>query len=322
MGLTHTSDYSVCPLAPVLLARPWGGSRLRQLYGKECQTNERIGESWEVADRPVGQSTVAAGPLRGVQIGKLWSEHRYLFGARGVFSDAYRLPLFVKLLDASESLSVQVHPSSALAKRFSGEPKSETWLVLDATPDACVYAGLRDDVNREQLVETVLMGKDIVPLLRRIEVNAGDIIHVPAGRVHALGAGCLALEVAQSSETTYRIFDWNRGQRKQLRPLHVHEALASIDSEDSGNPLVGNIDGKIEWFTRWYKIRCLTLNDATQLQEEEECAFVTPISGKLEIGGYVLEPGSFALVSPSAPNASPLTLNTAVVAVGLGQSGL
>jgi mannose-6-phosphate isomerase len=320
-GLTHTSDYSIFPLAPVLLARPWGGSRLRQLYGKECQTNERIGESWEVVDRPIGQSTVTAGPLRGATIGNLWAECRFIFGARGLSSDAHRLPLLVKLLDASESLSVQVHPTDVPARQFGGEPKTETWLVLNVTPDACVYAGLRDGVDSEEFAESVLRRRDIVPLLRRIEVNVGDIVHVPAGRVHALGAGCLVLEVQQSSETTYRIFDWNR-QGEALRALHIREALASIDFEDVDNPLVGNLDGEIEWFTRWYRMRNLILRDARQLQEENECAFVTPINGTLEIGGNVIEEGSFALLSPSAPNASPVAPITTVIAIGLGEPGL
>jgi mannose-6-phosphate isomerase len=261
---------------------------LRQLYGKECQINERIGESWEVADRPTGQSTVTAGLLRGAKIGMLWAEHRSIFGARGLYSNARSLPLLVKLLDASESLSVQVHPSEVAAKRLGGEPKAETWLVLNATPGACVYAGLRNSVDCEEFTETVTRGKDISPFLHRFNVNVGDIIHVPAGRVHALGAGCLVLEVQQSSETTYRIFDWNRSQRKGLRPLHIDEALASIDFEDVVNSLVGRLDGEVEWSTCWYKIRHLTLNDSRRLQEEKECAFVVPVSGMLEIGGYGL----------------------------------
>lgn len=323
MGLTDTAGYSVFPLAPILLTRPWGGSRLKQRYGKECPINERIGESWEVADRPIGQSTIAAGLLRGAEMGMLWAKHRPIFGIRGLCSDAHSLPLLVKLIDASESLSVQVHPSDVTAKRLGGESKTETWLVLDATPGACVYAGLRAEVDREEFAEVVISGRDIVPLLRRIDVSVGDIIHVPAGRVHALGAGCLVLEVQQSSETTYRIFDWNRSRRGESRLLHIDKALTSIDFDDVEDPVVGGgPNGEIEWDARWYRIRRLIVNHSMQLQEESECAFVMPVSGTLEIGGHVLEEGSFAALSPSAPNASPVTTSATVVVIELGEPGL
>jgi mannose-6-phosphate isomerase len=214
---------------------------------------------------------------------------------------------------------VQVHPSHLVAQRLGGEPKTETWLVLDTIPGACVYAGIRTNVERAEFIEAVIKGRDIVPLLRQIDVRVGDIIHVPAGRVHALGAGCLVLEVQQSSETTYRIFDWDRSQWDASRPLHIDEALASIDFNDVDNPLVGGPDGEMEWCTRWYRIRRLVLHRSRRLQEDRECAFVMPIGGALEIGGHVLKEGSFAALSPSAPDASPVTASVIVLAIGLGE---
>lgn len=318
MEIGHEEDCSVFPLNPIFLTRPWGGSRLRQLYSKECPLDERVGESWEVADRPSGQSVVSTGPLRGAMLGELWSKCRQIFGARGLSSSAHRIPVLIKLVDASEILSVQVHPSDAACEILGGEPKTETWLVLDAAADAFAYVGLCANVDHEDFVDAVMAGEDISKFLVRVSVAAGDIIHIPAGQVHALGAGCLVLEIQQNSETTYRIFDWNRYVGGELRQLHVDEALASIDFEHGRSVLIDSSHGAVEHVTPWYTVRRLVLNGPRQLQDKDECAFVMPVNAPLVIAGYTLPQGSFALLSPAAPSASSLTAGTTVIVVGLG----
>ena len=186
-----------------------------------------VAESWEVSDRPDGMSVVANGPLAGQTLGSLIRDHRReLLGtakAGAVF------PLLIKILDARETLSIQVHPDDAAATRGIGEAKSEAWYVLSATPDACVYRGFRRDMNPDAARRTMVDG-GIVDTLIRQPVKQGDFIYVPGGTVHAIGAGCLLLEVQQNSNTTYRLYDWGRtGPDGKTRALHLEEGQQVID---------------------------------------------------------------------------------------------
>jgi mannose-6-phosphate isomerase len=228
--------------------------------------------------------------------------------------------VLIKLVDASEFLSVQVHPSDAVCEMLGGEPKTETWLVLDATADAFAYVGLRAKVDRKEFADAVTAGEDISKFLVRVPVAVGDIIHIPAGQVHALGAGCLILEIQQNSETTYRIFDWNRHVEGKPRQLHIDEALASIDFGHGRSVLIDSSHKEVEHVTPWYIVRRLVLNGPRRLQDKDECAFVMPVNAPLVIAGYTIPQGSFALLSPAAPSASSLTAGTTVIAVGLGSS--
>jgi mannose-6-phosphate isomerase len=143
-----------------------------------------------------------------------------------------RFPLLLKLLDARESLSVQVHPSVLDAARGLGEPKNEWWFVLEAQPGAAVFAGFRPGVARSD-VERALATGEFEDLLHRIPVRRGDSLFVPGGRIHAIGGGCLIAEVQQNSDTTFRVFDWNRrGADGALRELHIEQSLMCINFED------------------------------------------------------------------------------------------
>ena len=195
---------------PVFMERPWGGRRLADRFGKELPPGLPIGESWEIVDRPEVASVVREGRYAGLDLGELWRHHRALFGARCAHAPDERFPVLVKLLDARDVLSVQVHPPAAQAPLLGGEPKSETWLVVEADPDAHLFAGFRDGTTRAAFEATLRDGGDVSAFLHRIPVVAGDAIHVPSGRIHAIGAGCLILEVQQNSDTTFRVFDWNR----------------------------------------------------------------------------------------------------------------
>jgi mannose-6-phosphate isomerase len=146
---------------------------------------------------------------RGPHADELWTgpERTALFGARAAGAGE-RFPLLVKLLDCTSTLSVQVHPPAEVAPDLGGEPKTEMWYLLDADPGAHLFAGLRAGVTREAFEAGLRAGGDVSALLHRVDVDAGDVMFVPSGRVHALGAGCLVVEVQQNSDTTYRVFDW------------------------------------------------------------------------------------------------------------------
>lgn len=216
---------------PIFKDRVWGGRKLEQLYGKTLPPGVPIGESWEITDRPEGVSVIANGPLAGRNLRWLMEHHgKELLGDSQPC--AGRFPLLVKILDAQEKLSLQVHPPAHKATELCGEPKTEMWYVADATPGADLFVGLRRGATRAEFERRIQDGS-VAECFHRIPVKRGDSMFLPSGRVHALGAGNVIFEIQQNSDTTYRVFDWNRvGLDGKPRELHIPQALASIDFED------------------------------------------------------------------------------------------
>lgn len=201
-------------LEPRYLDKVWGGRRMETVLGRRLPPDAKVGEAWEVHDRGGRASVVRNGPLAGTSIADLR-------GSEPPF------PLLVKILDASETLSVQVHPDAAAAARLSApdapsEPKTECWFVLHAEPGARVWRGLKEGVTRDAFAAAIA-GGSVADLLHSFEVASGDTVFVPAGTVHTIGAGVLLAEVQQNSDTTYRLFDWGRP-----REVHVREGLESV----------------------------------------------------------------------------------------------
>jgi mannose-6-phosphate isomerase len=216
---------------PIFKDRVWGGRRLEQLYNKNLPTGLPIGESWEVTDRPGDISVIANGPLAGKDLHWLLEHHgAELLGAAKMQHG--RFPLLTKILDAQEKLSIQVHPPTKQAAELGGEPKTEMWYIADAAPGAELFVGLRRGVTREEFGRKLAAGT-VEECCHRIQVKSGDAMFLPSGRLHAIGAGLVIFEIQQNSDTTYRVFDWNRlGLDGKPRTLHVKESLASIDFND------------------------------------------------------------------------------------------
>ena len=216
---------------PLLVERIWGGDTLAR-YGKAIPPGQRIGETWEISDRDAAQSVVANGPLQGQTLRQVIEALGYeaVVGrvtSRGAVAGdaAYkRFPLLIKMLDARERLSLQVHPPAAVAPKLGGEPKTEMWYILDAAPDAHLIAGLKRDATRQQFE------RNPAACVHRFPVRAGDAIFIPSGRVHAIDAGLVIVEIQQNSDTTYRVYDWDRADKS--RALNIQESLASIDFND------------------------------------------------------------------------------------------
>ncbi|MFM8289599.1 MAG: type I phosphomannose isomerase catalytic subunit, partial [Planctomycetaceae bacterium] len=218
---------------PILKRVRWGGRRLGTVLGKQLGPHADYAESWEIADMGPVQSTVTTGPWRGQTLASLIAtQAQFLLGSPpGSSASPGQFPLLVKFLDASDRLSLQVHPDDAQAQRAGVGPrgKTEAWIVLETEPDATLFAGLQPGVTRAQL-ETAVRAGTVEPLLHRVAVRPGDCLFIPAGTVHALGEGVLLAEVQQSSDTTYRLFDWNRVDASgQPRELHIEAGLDCVD---------------------------------------------------------------------------------------------
>ncbi|MDL5045385.1 class I mannose-6-phosphate isomerase [Oscillatoria amoena NRMC-F 0135] len=222
--MTTTSLYPL-KFKPLFMERVWGGRNLQRIFHRHLPEGKVIGESWEICDRPEEQTVIANGPLAGKSlheaVGLLGHE---LMG--GVPLLKGRFPLLIKFLDAQERLSLQVHPPAQLADSLGGEPKTEMWVIADATPEAHLIAGLKNGVTREQFARA--LGQNALePLCHRFPVKAGDVMFLPSGRLHAIDAGNVIVEIQQNSDTTYRVYDWGRP-----RELHIDQSLASIHFDD------------------------------------------------------------------------------------------
>ena len=214
---------------PIFRRYLWGGRRLATVLGKSIGEGDDYAESWEIVDRGEDQSRLLAGPLAGKTLGELVGSHgEEIFGRH---HPQKRFPLLFKLLDAHQKLSVQVHPNDEQAAELSPPDlgKTEAWVVLAAEAGSVIYAGLKRGFDRAAFERELLRGTCHL-CLHSFEPHAGDVIFLPAGTVHALGAGLLIAEIQQSSDTTFRLFDWNRiGPDERPRQLHAEQALEVID---------------------------------------------------------------------------------------------
>jgi mannose-6-phosphate isomerase len=217
---------------PVFKERIWGGRELKRLYGKKLPPGVPIGESWEISDRPGDASVITNGPLAGKNLRWLMENHARELLGDAKFAGKSRFPLLIKILDARDKLSLQVHPPAGKAIKLKGESKTEMWFIADAAPGAELFVGLKRGVTSAEFEKKIQSG-EVAGCFHRVKVKSGDAMFLPSGRVHAIGAGLVIFEIQQNSDTTYRVFDWNRpGLDGRPRELHIAQSLASIDFDD------------------------------------------------------------------------------------------
>lgn len=215
---------------PILKKIIWGGSAISPFKGI-VPVQEGIGESWELSDVEGNVSVVANGPLEGQSLDELI--HTYgeaLVGKKVLEQFGTTFPLLIKFIDARDNLSIQVHPDDELAKkRHNSFGKTEMWYVIKAAPDATLYSGFSQQIDADEYVKRV-QSNTIMEVLQCYDVKAGDVFFLPAGRVHAIGAGCFIAEIQQTSNITYRIYDYNRKDAAgNTRELHTELAKDAID---------------------------------------------------------------------------------------------
>ena len=244
---------AVYPLVfqPRLKERVWGGRTLASLYGKELPPDVPIGESWEISDRPGDESVIANGPLAGRTLRWLIDAHTDEVLGRARAAAGNRFPLLCKILDARDRLSLQVHPRSAKL----GEPKTEMWYIARADHGAELHVGLKRGVTRQEFEARIADGR-VAQCFHRIPGRTGDVMFLPSGRVHAIGAGLVIFEIQQNSDTTFRVDDWNRlGLDGTPRELHVAQSLESIDFSDVEPALAGGDESHAGGFTTRLLVR-------------------------------------------------------------------
>jgi len=221
---------------PIYKQRIWGGRKLQDVFNKDIPAGRKIGESWELADLPDDKSVIANGELAGQTLGSAIAKYPKEITGDENFSKPF--PLLIKFLDAEDILSVQVHPDPQTCERMGkGEPKTECWYIISAAPDAVIYKGLKKGVTKQQFAESIKNGT-AAEMLAKVAVQPGQCHLLPAGTVHTIGQGLLIAEIQTPSDTTYRVFDFNRvDDTGKPRPLHIEEALESIHFDTSGDDL-------------------------------------------------------------------------------------
>jgi mannose-6-phosphate isomerase len=261
---------------PLYKERVWGGKKLATLFGRRLPSTNPIGESWELVDRSDAQSVVSEGKFSGTTLHELWTKHR-----SEIFGDGYdyeRFPLLIKILDASDVLSVQVHPPVHRAIEFAEEPKTEVWYFVAADEGAAIYVGLKDGATKANFESAVANGT-VEDLLHRIPTRPDTFMFLPGGRLHAIDAGNVLFEVQQNSDTTYRVFDWNRvGLDGKPRTLHVEQSLQCIDFADF-EPRLGEIRDERLVSHRCFTVDRWVLNQPRPANEEPKFSIFQVIRG-------------------------------------------
>ncbi len=294
-----TADLRPLTFEPIFMERIWGGHRLASLFGKKTLPTATIGEAWELVDRSEAQSVVRNGPFRDRTLHELWTHDRKaIFGD---VKDSPRFPLLIKLLDAHDQLSLQVHPPARVAGKLGGEPKTEFWFVASAIPGAKLHVGLRKPVTREQFAAAV-RGGTVAGLVHSFEVKAGDAMFLPAGRFHGIGAGNVLVEIQENSDTTYRVFDWNRvDEGGKPRQLHIDQALESIDFNDVA-PNLTEAQGELLVSNELFEIQKWDLEAARDVAPAGQFAIMCCLTGTVRCVDVDLHSGEFALVPAAMPD--------------------
>jgi mannose-6-phosphate isomerase len=265
---------------PRYVEKIWGGRKLETVLGKAIPEGKSIGESWELFDFPPGvvdssgqwaSSEVANGPLAGRTLHSLVEEYGAALHGQACLLNGTQFPILIKFLDAREDLSLQVHPDEQYANCNPGcHLKTEAWYVMGNDPGAKLYRGLKPGVTKDQFRAGIADGS-VMDQVNAIEVKAGQCFYLPSGTVHALGAGILVAEVQTPSDTTFRVFDFNRLEKGKPRQLHVEEALACIDfSGREPEQRRSHTAGFFTTVTRLVTSDCFTLEKVRFVEGVEE----------------------------------------------------
>jgi len=263
---------NIIKFAPIYKERVWGGRALEEFYKRDLPDSRvKYGESWEIVDRSTDQSVVVDGKYTGKTLNELWTQNKEeIFGKNLPSCD--RFPLLLKVLDARERLSLQVHPPEILSEKLKAEPKTEMWYVAEASNQAVIYYGLKDDVTESDFKKSIELGS-LEDKIKSFPVVKGDFIFLPSGCLHAIGEGIVIFEIQQNSDTTFRVYDWNRlGTDGTTRKLHKEESLMSIDFKDN-TPLMGSAENGSLLECPYFNVDILTLEEGGKTAFKKDSNF-------------------------------------------------
>lgn len=221
----------------------WGGGKLASSLNKDFPADKKIGESWELADLPNDKTVIANGEFAGKTLSEILQKYPEQITGQKNYQPPFGL--LIKFIDAAEVLSVQVHPDDrAVEKLKMGHSKTECWYIISCEFNSCIYKGLKAGITKEQFAQSIKDGT-CAELLNKVPVKPGQCHFLPAGTVHAIGAGILLAEIQTPSDTTFRVFDWNRLQDGKPRQLHIEQALESIHFDQKAEELAVTTEGRL-----------------------------------------------------------------------------
>ncbi|MDR1678982.1 MAG: class I mannose-6-phosphate isomerase [Prevotellaceae bacterium] len=284
---------------PIFKSRIWGGTKLHTQLGKAVPKGETIGESWELSALAGNESVVANGTLAGKTINELMDIYKSELLGKQVFKRFEgKFPLLFKFIDAADNLSIQVHPNDEIAEtKHNSSGKTEMWYIIDAEPEAKLYLGFTERISSEYCADLV-KNAALEQKLQEYKVKAGDAFFIPAGLVHALGKGILLAEIQQSSDITYRLYDYNRRDSQgNFRELNVTDALDAIDFENNFSPKI-NIKGEALLCSNYFNVNKLSfLGEITRdYSDLDSFVVLMCVNGKVEIGDLKIAKGETMLI--------------------------
>jgi len=287
---------NIIKFTPIYKERVWGGRAFEEVYNRDLpDSGVQYGESWEIVDRAADQSIVVDGKYAGKTLNELWIHNREEVFGKGLPSvDSF--PLLLKILDAREKLSLQVHPPEALCLELEAEPKTEMWYIAEASNQSVIYYGLQDGVDEEHFKESIDLG-NLEANVKSFPVKKGDFIFLPSGCLHAIGEGIVIFEIQENSDTTFRVYDWNRlGTDGKPRKLHKEESLLSIDFKDN-TPLMGCLENGPLIECPYFNVDILTLKegDNTAFKKNSNFAIYIIVEGSVRFGDSRFGAGDFFL---------------------------
>jgi len=317
MAMSSNCNYPL-KLKPIFRRYLWGGRRLETMLGKSLGEGDDYAESWEVVDHGEDQSIVLEGAVAGLTLRQLVSDHNIELLGRD--AGLQQFPLLLKFLDCNRTLSVQVHPNDEQGARLDPPDlgKTEAWVVLAADAGSKIYAGLKPGVTPDDL-RSALEAGTCEKCLHQYQPAVGDCIFIEAGTVHALGSGLVIAEIQQASDTTFRLFDWNRVDAQgNARPLHIEQSLATIDFSRGPVTLQQPLETKTAG--RWRLVDCdkfvldrCVLQRAQTLGGDERFHLIVVVEGAIEINGTKLSIGETCLLPAAADKAEAVPQDHAIL---------
>ena len=277
---------------PIYKELIWGGNKLRTILGKDCPADKKIGESWELADLSNDKSIIINGEFTGQTISDVLRKYPQQITGKKNYQPPFGL--LIKFIDAADDLSVQVHPDAQTIKKLKTDsPKTECWYIINAEPNSFIYKGLKPGITRKQFEQSIKNGT-CADLLNKVPVKIGQCHLLPAGTVHAIGAGILITEIQTPSETTFRVFDYNRLQNGKPRQLHIAQALESIHFDQNPDELTIKTSGRLV-DTEYFKVdKFSQQSDTTNHITAGIMKVIIIIEGSGQIISNNAEPVSFA----------------------------